>query len=99
MEKDGAASLVAAFLWYVAGLVCTTIAYVFAYISQGMFLGHSGTEAIRALGLAPDPDKSRRAMDRYERVGNICIRTAVVLTVVSLMAFVTGSAMAMCALT
>src|SRR5687768_3865329 len=50
LDRAGASSLGGAFLFYAAGLSTTTLAYVFAYYSQAMYLDSVGTHALRRLG-------------------------------------------------
>jgi len=98
-EKHAAHALGSAFIWYVVGLSSTTIAYVFAYYSQGMFLTVSIVEAQIWLGVTADPDadnaKSKKALKR----GKWCIYAAVVATILGLASFVAGSSCAMAGLT
>ncbi|USA40213.1 hypothetical protein NCF86_03390 [Pelagerythrobacter marinus] len=99
LDRQDATQLQSAFLWYVAGLVTTTAAYVFAYFSQGAYMAVTYTEAMQQLGLHGTGAEEKRKSERQERYGGVFISIGVLLVVASLLSFVMGSISAMNALT
>jgi hypothetical protein len=83
----------------VVGLSTTTIAYVFAYFSQGAFLTTATHQALTQLKIADDPDFAAGEIKKSFIRGNLYIAVAVVLTVFGLGSFLVGSWLAMSALT
>jgi hypothetical protein len=84
-----------AFLAYTAGLVAAAFAYLAAYESQGSLMNHDVLEAYRLLGLEA---KDGSTPDGYARRGMIKVYVAMSVSVLSLIAFVVGSWLAMSAL-
>lgn len=95
LERQDAAHLQSAFLWYVVGLVTTTTAYVFAYFSQGSYMNAIYTEALQQLGLHGTGESEKRNAARIQRRGTTFICIAVLLVIASLISFVVGSISAM----
>lgn len=112
LDKSSAILLGNAFIFYVFGLVSTTIAYVFAYYSQGMAMHSSSIQAMKHMTLgkldlthltveqvtqfAEEQDKNFRKLAGY---GSKSILIAVILAVVGLACFLGGSISAMRSLT
>lgn len=92
LKPDGVANLTLAFVGYASGLLCTVIAMIAAYFSQGAAFDHAWTESQRLLG-KPVPESKGSAVNLANRI------IAVGLVIGALAGFVLGSAAALDALT
>lgn len=88
-----------AFAWYIGGLIATTLAYGFAYLSQGMFMQTDNCNAQLTFGIAADPANSENEASIYKARGWRSIIAAAVLAALGIVGFGSGSYSAMQALT
>lgn len=87
-----------AFSWFSFGIASALISYFFAYFCQNFYMLVSTTNAwkakCQAMGLENQLDS-----DRYTKLGHLCLGGAVATSVLSLILFVTGSFVALVAIT
>ncbi|HUE80018.1 MAG TPA: hypothetical protein VMN38_10355 [Sphingomicrobium sp.] len=93
--SDAAPDLANAFLAYTAGLVTAVSAYLAAYLSQASLMNADMMEAYRLLGIEPVTTKTG---DELERTGMLGVKFGIGLSIASLLAFITGSWLALLAI-
>ncbi|WP_299307848.1 hypothetical protein [uncultured Croceicoccus sp.] len=99
VAEGGMASLRLAFMGYVIGLSATVVAYMSAYFSQGRLMDAMGSALFRQLGRVEDEQKSREEQKKDTKHGSLWIAASVLLAVIGLIGFLSGSIFAMEALT
>jgi hypothetical protein len=92
-----AASLGTAFFVYAIGLVAAMFAFLASFFSQSSLRAAAIRSATHRMGLEPTADEKTEG--QYRREGDRAIYIAIVLCLLSVAAFIAGSACAMNALT